>query len=99
MAGAGTGARLLDLRPGEGRAVGITVTLSFVASAGLMIGQSGIEALFFSRYGVSKLPAMYIALGVTMFLITLGFGALLGRIGRGRACIAIPIVLAMSAAA
>ena len=79
--------------------MGFTVTLSFFASAGLMIGGTGIEALFFARYGVSKLPAMYLVLGVTMFLITLGFGTLLGRIGRGRACLSIPVVLALGAAA
>jgi HEAT repeat protein len=79
--------------------VGFTVTLSFFASAGLMIGGTGVEALFFARYGVSKLPAMYVALGVMMFLVTLGFGALLDRVGRGRACIAIPIVIALCAGA
>ncbi len=62
-----------------------------------MIGGSGIEALFFAQYGVSKLPAMYLALGVTMFVVTVAFGALLGRLGRGRACLSIPIVLALVA--
>ena len=85
------------LRPGEGRAVGLAVAASFFASAGLMIGESGIEALFFARYGVSKLPAMYLVLGVTMFVVTVAFGALLGRFGRGRACLLIPIVLALAA--
>ena len=90
---------LFGLRPGEGRPVGLAVAASFFASAGLMIGGSGIEALFFARYGVSKLPVMYLALGVTMFLLTLGFGALLGRVGRGRACLLVPIALARSRAA
>ena len=68
---------------------------SAIASAGLMIGQSGIEALFFARYGVEKLPQMYLVLGGTMFLATIGFAALLGRVGRGRACLSIPVALAI----
>ncbi len=95
----GTVTKFIGLRPGEGRPIGLAVAVSFFASAGLMIGQSGIEALFFARYGVSKLPVMYVALGGTMFVLTIGFGALLGRLGRGRACLLIPIVLAAAAAA
>ena len=90
---------MVDLRPGEGRAVGLAVAASFFASGGLMIGGSGIEALFFATYGVSKLPAMYLALGGVMFASTIAFGAVLGRVGRGRACLSIPIVLALAAAA
>jgi HEAT repeat protein len=92
-------ARVLGLRQGEGHAVGLAVAMSFFVSAGLMIGQSGIEALFFARYGVGKLPVMYLILGATMFLATIGFGALLGRVGRGRACIAIPVAIAALATA
>ena len=99
MAREGRLARLLGLRPGEGTPVGLAVAVSFFASAGLMIAQSGIEALFFARYGVSKLPVMYLALGGTMFVLTLAFGALLGRLGRGPACLLVPIVLAGAAAA
>ncbi len=99
MAGEGRIARLLGLRAGEGRPVGLAMTASFFASAGLMIGQSGIEALFFARYGVSKLPAMYLVLGVTMFVLTIAFSAALGRLGRGRACLSVPVVLALAAAA
>ncbi|MGZ8632157.1 MAG: Npt1/Npt2 family nucleotide transporter [Actinomycetota bacterium] len=91
--------RLLKLKPGEGRSVSLIVAMSFFVSAGLMIGQSGIEALFFARDGVQKLPMMYLILGATMFLTTLGFGALLARMGRGRACIVIPIAIAVLAAA
>ena len=99
MSREGRAVRLLDLRTGESRPVGLAVATSFVASAGLMIGQSAIEALFFARYGVEKLPVMYLVLGGTMFLATLGFSALLGRVGRGRAYIVIPLALAVVAAA
>ena len=79
--------------------MGLAVATSFVVSAGLMIGQSGIEALFFARYGVEKLPVMYLVLGGTMFLTTIGFGVLLTRLGRGRACLVVPVAIAALAAA
>jgi HEAT repeat protein len=91
--------RLLGLRPGEVGPVGLAVAMSFVVSAGLMIGQSGIEALFFARYGVEKLPVMYLVLGGTMFLTTIGFGVLLSSLGRGRACLMVPVAIAVLAAA
>ena len=91
--------RLLGLRPGEGRPVGLAVGASFFAAAGLMIGQSGIEALFFSRYGVEKLPVMYLLLGTTMFVASIGVVALLGRVGRARACLLIPLAIAVIASA
>ena len=56
MAVTASALRLFRLKPGEGLPVGLAVCASFFASAGLMIGQSGIEALFFARHGVSKLP-------------------------------------------
>ncbi len=90
--------RLVTLKPGEGRPVGLIVSVSFFVSAGLMIGQSGIEALFFDRYGVDKLPVMYLVLGATMFLATIGYGGLLARLGRGRATIVIPLAMAVLAA-
>ena len=89
----------MTLRPGEGRPVGLIVSVSFFVSAGLMIGQSAIEALFFDRYGVDKLPVMYLVLGATMFLATLGYGGLLARLGRGRACIVVPLAMAALAVA
>ena len=91
--------RLLGLRPGEERPVAFIVATSFLMSAGLMIGQSAIEALFFARFGVEKLPVMYLILGGTMFVLTLGFGALLARTGAARACIAIPLAVAVLAVA
>ena len=90
---------MLRLRPDEGRTVALAVAMSFFVSAGLMIGQSGIEALFFARYGVEKLPVMYLVLGGTMFLTTIGFGVLLARVGRGRACIVVPVAIAALAVA
>jgi hypothetical protein len=97
--GASGMSRLLGLRPGEGRTVRLAVGAAFFASAGLMIGQSGIEALFFSRYGVDKLPVMYLLLGGTMFVASIGVVALLGTLGRARASLLIPLAIAVVALA
>jgi HEAT repeat protein len=91
--------RMLELRPGEGRSVAFTVGIAFSVSAGLMIGQSAIEALFFAEHGVDLLPVMYLILGASMFLITVAFGALLARTDRKIASIAVPIAVAVLALA
>ena len=91
--------RMLELRPGEGRPVAFVVGIAFSVSAGLMIGQSAIEALFFAEHGVDRLPVMYLILGAGMFLITIAFGALLARTDRRIASIAVPIAVAVLALA
>ena len=68
------------------KAAGFKTTIRYSLGAIKGTGQSAIEALFFDRYGVGKLPVMYLVLGATMFLATLGYGVLLARLGRGRAC-------------
>jgi HEAT repeat protein len=89
--------RLLGLRSGEGPTVGLAVSTSFFSSAGLMIAQSGIDALFFARYGVQKLPVMYLLLGGLMFAASIGVGTLLGRVGRGKAFILFPVAIGLLA--
>jgi HEAT repeat protein len=89
--------RLLGLHPGDGRTVGLTVSTSFFASAGLMIAQSAVDALFFARYGVEKLPVMYLLLGAVMFAASLGVTAVLPRFGRGRTFVLIPLALGVVA--
>jgi HEAT repeat protein len=89
--------RLLGLRSGEGPTVGLAVSTAFFSSAGLMIAQSGIDALFFARYGVQKLPVMYLLLGGVMFAASIVVGALLARVGRGRAFVLIPLAIGLLA--
>ena len=76
---------LLGLHQGEGATVGLAMAVSFLASAGIMIAQSAIDALFFARYGVDQLPIMYLLVGVAMFATTFAVGAMFSRLGRGRA--------------
>ena len=91
--------RALKIRPGETRLVGSMVTLSFVGMAGLAIAQSGATALFFARIGTDALPLMYLAQGATAFVFMMGLAALLGRVDRRRAYLAIPAALAVVAVA
>jgi HEAT repeat protein len=74
--------------------VGRMVGLTFVTWAGLTIGQSSIEALLFSRYGVDQLPVLYLLLGLLLFLASLGVTAMLGRMARERLFVLMPLMLA-----
>jgi len=82
--------RTLKIRSGETRLVLPMVALSFVGMAGLAIGQSAANALFFDRIGTDALPLMYLAQGGTAFVFMLGLAAVLGRVDRRRAYLAIP---------
>jgi HEAT repeat protein len=89
--------RLLRLLPGERRVLGPAVAVASLSAAGLTIAASSIDALLFDHDGVDQLPLLYLLLGGTMFLATLGVSALLGRLGRGRAFLAIPASIAVVA--
>jgi HEAT repeat protein len=64
-----------------------------------MIAQSSIDALFFARYGVDRLPTMYLLVSVAMFLTTVGVGVLLARVGRSRAFLVILAIISVTALA
>ncbi|MGH2680234.1 MAG: Npt1/Npt2 family nucleotide transporter, partial [Actinomycetota bacterium] len=89
--------RLLGLLPGERRTVGTAAAAAFASAAGLTLAASSIDALLFARGGVEDLPVLYLFLGATMFLATLGVSVLLGRLGRGRAFLAVPAAIALIA--
>jgi HEAT repeat protein len=86
--------RAIGVRSGEEPMVGGVVGLTFVTWAGLTIGQSSIEALLFSRYGVDQLPVLYLLLGLLLFLASLGVTAMLGRMARESLFVLMPLVLA-----
>ena len=87
--------RLLRLLPGERRVVAPAAAAAFASAAGLTLASSSIDALLFAGGGVDDLPVLYLFLGGTMFLATLGVSVLLGRLGRGRAFLAIPSAIAL----
>ena len=65
---------VLGIRPSERRTVALVATLMFVTLAGITIGESAINALFFDRIGTQALPLMYLAQAgatlVAMFALT-----------------------------
>src|SRR5919197_2258774 len=85
---------LLRIHTGEGRLVGRTLGLMVTAWAGAAVGSSAVESLFFARFGASRLPQMFIALGLVTLPVTLGVGALLARADRRRILVLIPLGLA-----
>ena len=87
-------AGILRVRPGEGRLVASVVGLLFVASAGLTIGESGVNALFFERIGPDALPVMYLAQGATGLVAMLVLTGSLARFDRRRAYVVMPAILA-----
>lgn len=91
--------RVLGLRPDERRTVGLSASAAALSSAGSTIAASSIDALLFASGGVDDLPVLYLLLGVTMFLATLAVSAVLGRLGRGRVFLVIPISIALVAGA
>lgn len=85
---------ILRIRPSETGMVVLVTSLMFFALAGGAIGSPGIEALFFSRFGVQFLPHMYVALGLVIVATSLGFTALLGRLDRERLYVVLPVAMA-----
>jgi HEAT repeat protein len=77
-------AAALKIRSGEARLVLLVAGLFATIELGRGIGGSAADALFFLRFGVDYLPYLYIALGVTNFIVTLSYAAFLGRFNHGR---------------
>lgn len=53
---------LLSIKRGEGRLALLVVAVMLLTSAGFTLGSTGVEALFFARFGVEYLPYMYMIL-------------------------------------
>jgi HEAT repeat protein len=85
----------LKVRPGEERMSMLLVGLMLVTAAGAAVGGNATEAMFFDRFGVEQLPAMYILLGLSTFAATMGITALMGRVARQHLYAALPIVLGL----
>lgn len=88
-------ADLLHVRSSEGRMAALLVGVMLLTAFGSALGGVGVEALFFSRFGVQYLPHMYMALGVVSFLTSLAATAMLGRLPREALYVTLPLVLAL----
>ena len=88
-------AQALSIRPGESRMASLMIGIMLFTAMGASFGGTGIEALFFARFGVDYLPYMFLGLGVTSMLISFGTTAALGSIPRRILYLAIPIFIAV----
>jgi len=87
--------RLLDIRAGESRMVALVIGIMLFTSAGFTLGSTSVEALFYAHYGVQYLPGMYMLLGISSFITSLGMTALLGRLRHELFYIYVPVGIAI----
>jgi HEAT repeat protein len=85
----------LKVQPGEGRVAALLIGLMVSTSAGSALGSTGIEALFFARFGVQFLPYMYVALGAVAILTSFAITAFLGRGARERVYVLLALALGL----
>ncbi len=65
----------------------------FASMAGSAIGESGIQAMFFSRFGTDTLPLMYLAQAVTTLIAMFALTAVLDRLAHRLIYIVSPALL------
>jgi MFS family permease len=88
-------AALLSIKPNEGRMSALMIGVTLFSAMGSAFGGTGIEALFFARFGVEYLPYMYIGLGITAMITSFIVTAALGKIPKRIVYPAIPIFIAL----
>ena len=86
---------IFKIRASETGMVILITGLMFCGATGGAIGSPGVEALFFSRFGVQFLPHMYMALGLVIMAASLGITAFLGRVERRRVYMLLPLWMAV----
>jgi CRP/FNR family transcriptional regulator, cyclic AMP receptor protein len=86
-------AQALSIRPGESRMASLMIGIMLFTAMGASLGGTGIEALFFARFGVEYLPYMFVGLGITSMVISFGTTAALGSIPRRVLYLAIPLFI------
>ena len=87
-------AQALSVKSGEARMASLMIGIMLVTAMGASLGGTGIEALFFARFGVEYLPYMFVGLGITSMIISFGTTAALGSIPRRTLYLAIPLFIA-----
>lgn len=85
---------LLLIREDERPTVLYFLALIGVIGAGLAFGRGSADALFFKRYGVEHLPAMYALLGLVLAVTSVSYAAYADRLASERLAIVVLTVLA-----
>lgn len=88
-------AQLLSIKQHETGAVFPFIGIMLLTSMGAALGGTGIEALFFARFGVEYLPYMYIGLGLASMLTLFVVIGALGRVPRRVLYPAVPLLAAV----
>jgi HEAT repeat protein len=76
-------ARAFDIRPGESALVGRVAMLFALAETARAAGEIGIDTLVSLRLGPQHYPALFVVLGIVSLVVSLAYGAALGRLPRG----------------
>ena len=74
--------RLLKVRPSERRLVGLVAVVFAGTQSTHALSVNAADTLFFSRFGVDNLPAMFMILGVVSALALAAYTAALGSLPR-----------------
>ena len=73
---------MFDVRPGEAGLIGRVALLFALAEAGRAVGEIGIDTLVSLRLGPQHYPSLFVVLGSVSLVVSLGYGAALGRLPR-----------------
>ncbi len=85
---------LLSIRPNETRAASLLIGIMLFSAAGYSLGGTGIEALYFARFGTDFLPYLYMGLGLLSLFTSLAISGLLGRVQKERVYVFTPLIAA-----
>ncbi len=88
-------AQFLSLRSGESRMASLTIGVMLLTSIGAALGGTGIETLFFTRFGVDYLPYMFVGLGITSMIMSFGVTVLLSRVPKQVLYVAVPLLVSI----
>lgn len=72
-------ARLVAIRPGEGRLLALVAGAFAAVEAGRGLGEVGVDTLVLHTFGAGILPVLYLGLGLVGLVISLGYGVSLSR--------------------
>src|SRR5512138_988422 len=87
--------QVLAIKPGESRMASLVIGIMLFTALGAALGGTGIEALFFARFGVEYLPYMFVGLGITSMIMSFGVTALLSRVPKQILYVAIPLLISI----
>jgi Cyclic nucleotide-binding domain/HEAT repeats len=87
--------RALRVHRAERRTTALMVTLMFASMGGIAIAESGIDAMFFARFGTDPLPLMYLAQAGATLVAMFALTAVLDRVRHELVYVVSPALLAV----